>query len=392
MKTYEFWSRFPMDLWEKQSFVLDEVPHFSWIEDSNCLFKLTTEIVSNERSNPMDLRFIVTQEGRNYEVETGNQVNPDSLPQPKDNSFEQYNERLRKSFAKGVSGYSLVLNNVLKSEPRVWLGVRNFLKGFCEKVGLPSGGVSAGIMIGQYPRTPFGVHMDEGRSALIFPVVGQKKYRFWGEDYVKTHPELNEAVSYEKHEAESTCLIANPGEVVYWPSTAYHIAEEGEKFTAMFSVGVFKSRKPEHPASYAIDPNNLQASAGHLPDYIERLVRSSQAPTAQSLDSATRHWLELVTRLGIKFPIPRRYSPLNGGALKIADREFPIVTAALTGGECCIAANGHSIISNSPECVEIVRRLNSGEEISIENLSKEQEGPVTAMLNALWRFRVIDAI
>ena len=392
MKTCEFWSRFPMKLWEKNSFVLDEIPQFSWTKDSNCLFNLTTEILGNKRFNPMDLRFFVTQEGRDYEVETGNEVNPDSLPQPKDISFEQYNERLRKSFVKGVSGYSLVLNNVLRSEPRVWLGVRNFLKGLCEKVGLPSGGVSAGIMIGQYSRTPFGVHMDAGRSALIFPVVGQKKYRFWAEDYVKKNPELKEAVAYDKFEADSTCLIANPGDVVYWPSTAYHIAEEGKRFTAMFSVGIFRSRKPGHPASYVFDPNDLQASANHLPEYIKRLVQSSQAGTAQTYDSITRHWLELVTRLGIKFPVPERFSPLSGEAMVISDRKFPIVTATLTGGDFCIAANGHSMICSSQECVELVRHLNSGEKVSPETFAKEHGKPVTEMLNALWRFRAIDTI
>lgn len=133
-----------MNHWEKKSFVLDAGPRFSWTEDSNCLFKLTAEIAGNKRFNPMDLRFMVTHEGRDYEVETGNEVNPDSLPQPGDSSFEQYNERVRKSFVAGTSGYSLVLNNVPRSEPRVWFGVRNFLKGLCGKIGLPSGGCRRG--------------------------------------------------------------------------------------------------------------------------------------------------------------------------------------------------------------------------------------------------------
>ena len=57
--------------------------------------------------------------------------------------------------------------------------------------------------------------------------------------YAKKNPKLDRAFEYSKFKKESWVLEAGAGDLTYWPSSAWHIAEGEGSFSATWSLGVW---------------------------------------------------------------------------------------------------------------------------------------------------------
>jgi hypothetical protein len=95
-----------------------------------------------------------------------------------------------------------------------------------------------GLYLGNYRKTPFGVHVDRC-GVFSFPVIGIKKIRLWKATYVKKNPQLDRAFEYTKYKKASQLIEARPGDMTYWPSSSWHIAESDGTFSATWSLGIW---------------------------------------------------------------------------------------------------------------------------------------------------------
>ncbi len=176
----------------------------------------------------------------------------DLLPVKNDKSLQGYHQRMNSQF----KDYGLVcdeLLQVLDSSPRARAALRKFLRGLYEFVGVPNRFAELGLYLGNYRKTPFGVHVDPC-GVFSFPVVGQKTFRLWDPAFVEKNPELKEAFSYDEFKKKSYVMQVGPGDISYWPSTHWHIAESDGSFSCTWSIGIWVDRPLSDVITSALAP------------------------------------------------------------------------------------------------------------------------------------------
>jgi ribosomal protein L16 Arg81 hydroxylase len=175
------------------------------------------------------------------------------LPVNEDRGFTGYHKRMSRVF----KDYGLVCDELysvmIGDMSRTRTSIQNFTTPLFECVGLPNRFAEIGLYIGNYKKTPFGVHVDRC-GVLSLPVVGKKNFRVWKSAIVEQNPELMQSFSYEEFKKDSIRLNAQPGEMAYWPSADWHIAEGDGSFSATWSLGVWVDRPVHEAAIDAVSP------------------------------------------------------------------------------------------------------------------------------------------
>ncbi len=225
----KFWSDFGRNFWEKKPGRFDATSPLSAVD----VFELLVSYcdLCRERDELVGLKFYV--DGVCLEpFETF-----EHLPIRRDQSLEGYHQRMRKQFR----DYGLVCDELMWVNKKHWQSLGRLVTGLYDAVGRPNRFSEMGLYLGNYRKTPFGVHVDKC-GVLSFPVVGSKSFRIWDPDFVEANPELKEAFSYEEFKSNSKVLTVRPGEMSYWPSQSWHIAEGDGKFSCTWSIGVWVDR------------------------------------------------------------------------------------------------------------------------------------------------------
>lgn len=154
------------------------------------------------------------------------------LPQLRDGNFEAYHGRVKReinpawvrSLGLEEVRYGLILNLPELVDRRLWLWEREFLAPLFSHVGINNEGTYNAIFVGDYGKTPFGVHIDS-ENVFHIPIVGPKAMRTWSPEFVAAHPQIRGTHDYEPYLEHSIYSVAEPGGFVYWPSRDWHIAE-----------------------------------------------------------------------------------------------------------------------------------------------------------------------
>ncbi len=252
-----FWSNFSRLYWEKKpvAFKSSRSPQKSDVAfpnvtaiDSKEIFNLLVKYCDRcrKRDSVDGIKFYVNS----VRLESFEAI--EHLPVTTDLSLEGYNRRISAEF----SDYGLVCDELMQVLPssdvkREVLG--RFVRGLYEFTGIPNRFSEMGLYLGNYKRTPFGVHIDPC-SVFSIPVVGRKTFRLWDPAFVAKHPELKEAFSYEEFKKNSVVLSASPGDLAYWPSTYWHIAESDGSFTCTWSIGIWVDRPLSEVTVEALTP------------------------------------------------------------------------------------------------------------------------------------------
>lgn len=157
------------------------------------------------------------------------------LPQPPD-SLDQYLTRLE-TLVHGQP-FTLLVNNFQEFSPRLCFLMRLFARNLFEHLGwLPAGTVSSHVMLARYAVSPFAVHKDPN-SVFTFMIRGKKRLRVWPfeafaartQQPFAVHRQLNlYDFDYRPYQDESIPLVGRPGDVLYWPSTYWHVGETDDK-------------------------------------------------------------------------------------------------------------------------------------------------------------------
>lgn len=228
------------------------------------------------------------------------------------------------------SDYCLVCDELLTVNSKKQHLLTDFTDELYRNVGFPNRFSEIGLYLGNYKKTPFGVHVDSC-GVFSFPVVGKKIFRLWTSAYAKKNPSLDRAFKYDKHKKYSQVLEAQSGDMTYWPSSAWHIAESDGSFSATWSLGVWVDRPHKEVFSDSLKDlldsksgvsglevmtsfQTLYTKAGEvaeLPEAYNESIKQLQKLTLKELtENSLKSWMKHISLQGFK-TIPHQSVVVN---------------------------------------------------------------------------------
>lgn len=342
-----FWRRFRRNNWEKKAAVFRRVPSDIFDIDAKCIFNMLVRYCdhASRSGNYHGLSFYINGVKQP-------KIKPSHLPKKKDGSLAGYHRRMNRS----LKDYCLNLNLLtLVSDPH-WKALSEFVLGLYDEVGMPTLHAEISLFLGNYRKTPFGVHRDP-IGVFSIPVAGTKKFRVWTPSYVAKNKSLIRAQDYPHHKRGSRLLVARPGAMMYWPSPLWHIAESDGKFSATWSLGVW------------LDENAPTIRYRRLFDKDGRLSALPRSLTkARNSDQTKRSWITKVSQSGfLTGPRPRKRVRIGKGDEVRGISGSPIVWTVLKSGDLLFACNGISFETpSSPDLIRLLRLLNAGKPYKVQ--------------------------
>lgn len=202
------------------------------------------------------------------------------LPLAEDDSLDGYAARL----AERLDGrrYSLTVQAFHAFHHPLWRRERAFYDGAFRRFGLPLSSAITTMFHGNYEHTQIGAHKDRFAS-FMFALQGRKVMRFWPER--PWTEAVTSVLDYERHLPGSFAVEVHAGEMLYWPSSHYHVGESALDDTPATSVNVGLPREFTRAAfevaEYLTDPTPSPCSARRWrPSGCHRLrVRPGRRPT-----------------------------------------------------------------------------------------------------------------
>jgi hypothetical protein len=183
-------------------------------------------------------------------------------------------------------------------------------------------------------------------------------------------------------------LVARPGDITYWPSTYWHIAESDGSFSATWSIGIWVDQSHAGQLGAMIQPllaqklglngkascipyeilNRKDGQAEQLPEFLTRSIAAFRDISAGELhDLSLKYWFEQASKCGFKHAPPaERKARLKSGDTVRGKSDHPILWAPLHKGGLCVASNG--MVMEAPhtlELVELIQVLNSGKKFDL---------------------------
>jgi hypothetical protein len=181
------------------------------------------------------------------------------LPHAGDAGFGGYAGRVTGRLAD--DRYSLLIHGMHAFDRRMWTRQRAFFAGLWSRVGLPSTGAITTLFHGNYESSPVGVHKDRF-ATFMYLLSGRKRMRLW-----PRRPWSHDATTvtdYRDHVAESITIDAEAGDLVFWPSSYYHVGENlGDEPATSINVGI---PRETHRLGYDLTELVIDATQAGLVD------------------------------------------------------------------------------------------------------------------------------
>jgi len=384
----EFWRSFTENQFERSPLVLKQpfsTPLATTAEVFQGLVNASEQYRAGIRLPP--LRFYIGQAWQQAEI--GNY-----LLEAADGSLACYAERISRKLQ--GRRFGLIVNEYQSYNPEIWFRIRNFLRGLYAVVGIPPNQSDTTIFLGNYERTPFGLHKDP-LSVFTFVIEGQKRIVAWPDEVFHDRPEMHDSLDYEQFLGRATVLEAAAGDLIYWPSSHWHIAESTGELSLSLTVGIdFGFYSPIHIFSSVVrmlqnrllssgtvdaqplDYENRHQSADRLHGIIERAAQalsdvSREAELEQTLRVA---WMNHVTSFGFDgVPPPLPPIRLNDQDAVRVDSNFPLMWLTDDDDEIICSANGHAFsITAHPNIAKLFEELNKGDAHLVKRLVREYAG------------------
>jgi len=316
------------------------------------------------------------------------------LPHRDDSSISGFVERITRDLQ--GRHFGLIVNDYHSQDEVTWCKLRRFLLGLYEIVGMPPNQCEVGVFFGNYDKTPFGLHKDP-HSVFTFIVEGRKRILAWPDEVFRGRPKMHDTLEYEQFRDQAIVLDGEPGDVIYWPSSHWHVAEStgGISLTISFSID-FSRYAPVHifqgvvrmlqdrlmsTNGTGVEPLNLARRTQNADmiygltetavDSLNSVVNDPQLPRLLQVQ-----WLNHVTNLGfngVPPPLPSR--TLGDDEIVQGDAGFPIIWFPIEDDEIICSANGHSFsITAHPNIIKLLDELNAGVAGSVNQLIQKYEG------------------
>ncbi len=388
-----FWSSFHATHWERVGAVIEQ-PFATPLATPAELFDAMVEASDRFRAGDasVSLEFCIGHTRMLADVAR-------YLPEHADGGSTGYMARITQLL--GGARFGLVVEDAQAYDATLWLRLRDFLRGLYQHTGLPGDAAKATVFLGNYDRTPFGLH--RGSSAnFMFVVEGAKRMRTWPDAYFRGKPDLTHRLDYEAYNADAIVMDANPGDIIFWPSDYWHIGESVDGgFSSAVSVALFMEPRPtaavmaraaglvgahhaEAGRTRALDafPGDMRGAVERVDAMVEDAVASLEDVSA---DRALRHALRvgaLNTLTGFGFtrpPRPREGLTLADDMVVSGSGDFPMLWVDADDDDLVVSANGHALqVAASPHVLALLERVNSGERLRVGSLVEAHSGTVRA--------------
>lgn len=385
----QFWSSFHASNWEKKGAVIPRpfsVPIASPEELFSCVVAASDRFRAGDRS--VQLEFCIEHAQVLADVGT-------LLPLASDGSAQGYEARVTPMV--GGRRFGLVVEDVQAYDGTLWLRLREFLRGLFAHTGLPGDACKATVFLGNYDRTPFGLHRGDSAN-FMFVVDGLKRMRTWPDAYFQGKPDLTYSTAYAQHNDASIVMNARPGDVIFWPPDYWHIGESVDgRMSSAVSLALFMTPRPVpdlmahvaravHHEMAAYEP--LPTSPGARDQFEHRLRVTARARGAlaiaavdHSLEAALeRDLLNLVTAFGFtRPPRPLPHRALGDDDVVRGDANYPIMWQSADNDDITCSACGHAFTTSaSPHVTELLDLLNEGAPHRVGDLAQRFSGTVVA--------------
>lgn len=368
-----FWRRFTKTYWNRRPTVI-RAPFRDSIVTPTEVFRAVVSATRRLREPTDDFSFHL-EKGRVVLDADLDRL----LPRAEDGSIDRYFARIKgtpagQQFAIFVRDFQIELGWVF------FCRLRQFLRGLYEIEGVPAERAEVGLFFGNYRQTHTGVHRDSG-DVFCFVVDGRKRIRAWAAEAVSSSSPVVGPASYGPFLNRSVCLEGEPGDIIYWPSSYWHVAESegwlgsslslvlyyGSGLAQVFTPGLEAGSRDILGGDKAIGPlpfSNRRVLR-QLASTAERLGRESGRLTSGLM----RFWMQRITGYGfVRVPRARGRVPLRMGQAVRANPAAPILCLKFNRG-LVISANGRSIaLSYDRSVVELIRALNRGRACQIAEL------------------------
>ena len=229
-----FWDGFVADYWERSPLLLRQ-PAFSMPVSTELLFRAITDKTEKGSTDRVWVAGTGKLQQNNYTLIDFEVFGPRS----QDGSLEGYFERLKKSLGKREFGVNV--HGLQCGSPHLWFQLRRFLDPLIRRVGLPGQMWDLDTFLGTYGATPFGIHKDQAGN-FAFGVCGHRDYYFWPPDYFcEGHPDILTAdrKKFGPHLDNAIKMPVGPGDILYWPSSHWHVALSNGEPSAVFYAGEY---------------------------------------------------------------------------------------------------------------------------------------------------------
>ncbi|MGB0035057.1 MAG: cupin domain-containing protein [Candidatus Acidiferrales bacterium] len=299
------------------------------------------------------------------------------LPRAKDVSLERYHARLKRAgineeFAINVTDFQVELGW------NFFCRLRQFLKGLYEIAGVPPH-AEIDLFSGNYRQTPAGVHRDSA-EVFCFVVDGTKRIRAWPANAIRSASPRKGPEPYKHHLKRSICLEGKAGDIIYWPSSYWHIAESDGRSASSLSVGLYYGSsiflavaRTFELWSHEIlgqedDPlASIPFSPRRVPPQIASTAKRVEGQPGRLTRRLMREWMERITGYGFTLvPLAGGRSPLRLGRKLRANSESPILYKKLNG-DLVVCTNGRSIVvAHDRDLMNLLRSLSRGRVCALE--------------------------
>ncbi len=394
----KFWQNFAKNIWEKKELVARNV-------NSELLQMGDAEIFDLLVLYSDRCRQINDPEGFKFFIE-GFKVDPEEvlqvLPEKSDKTLLGYHQRMSKLFP----DYCLVCDELLKVNLKKQHLLTDFTDQLYQHVGFPNRFSEMGLYLGNYRKTPFGVHVDSC-GVFSFPVAGVKRFRLWSPEFVKKNPALDRAFTYEKYKKSSTLLEARPGDMTYWPSSAWHIAESDGSFSATWSLGVWVDHTHQDMFAEALQTlliaknkksglaptthfKELHAPNGNvsvLPNaYVQSIETLKNISVKELEDTFLTAWMTHISSQGLKSQASSEVKISSRSIIRLRYEKAPVLWRhSLTRPQDLEFSFG-GVLVKAPEAkglLKLIKDLNAGEICKVSDYISAKDKPWLKVLQSL---------
>ncbi|WP_047243051.1 hypothetical protein [Chromobacterium subtsugae] len=365
-----------------------------------------------------------TQFGYRIYIE-GRLLGPNEMDDIFEKSAPLENEELETWAARvfGDQRFGIILNSGEKFNQALSKEIAVALAPLFDEIGYPRGGVQFTIFIGNYDKTPLGIHQDQrGESVIHFHVgPGSKTMYVWDREQYKNLLETQNLTrkDFAKLRPYASEFHFESGDLYFMPEGTYHIGmQEGlsvgitvwryshtdDLLAKHLHQRIFKQIPVEKTEDFQHDENSLDDTSG-LDKIIEKYSLTDECKNlnySELLRKTYQDW-----RYSVHSNAGYRNSPFpREGLEKIAlqDRiaiESPYKILARESentDKIYIYVRGHKIEFNRFPCVlALIQRLNEGRTEAVADLLQilDKSWPAQVglyILNELYHWRGIDKV
>jgi len=299
-----------------------------------------------------------------------------------DSTFAEYCERIDRDPL--VKEFTLSLFGCQVYHPALWARTRTFLEGLYAQTGYVIGHADVDIFVGNYRRTPVGIHRDAA-SNFSFVVHGKKEMMFWPPEAISRDPHS----CADRNFPGSTPIQGSRGDIIFWPFDYWHIATSDVGWAVTLNVAIYLTG----PFALLLRGLGSDPRLKALPSSMDS-GSATDGPEEHSLPQGLRHGLDLyrgalnhqslddtLSELWIRrvsaggfasVPPPGPLQSISEDDIIAGSVTFPIVAIPTSDGRLLVSANGHVVACNHIDKVaHLIHVLNSTSGCCVGDLLNE---------------------